>query len=304
MPTKPHPIHNLLSIIPASQSILCTTRRADLDRPQATTLPRSPPYTMSAGLSSIPERGGRRPYDLVVVGASGFVGQLLTQHLLRTYALGSPPTHSGFRLALSAHSKERLARAQQELAHQEPDQGAATRALAEVPVLWGDVEDPEFAEAVAGQARVVAASLSPYSKHSAKLVEACVEKGLHYVDIMGEMLWMRESIERHHHPAERKGVHACGLGSVPADLSAFPRSSSSSWGPSTGEADGWIADPSTHILFVSNNKWQSPQQLPRRRIHAELRHAHRHGQERRPDQGDARPALPGGAGAGRAHSPR
>lgn len=179
---------------------------------------------MSAGLSSIPERGGRRPYDLLLVGASGFVGKLMTQHLLRTYALGSPPTHSGFRLALSARSKERLARAHQELAQQEPNQEAAARALAEVPVLWGDVDDPEFAESVAGQARVVAASLTPYSKHSAKLVAACVEKGTHYVDITGEMLWMRESIERHHHPAERKGVrivHACGLGSVPADLSAY-----------------------------------------------------------------------------------
>lgn len=169
--------------------------------------------------------GGRgRPYDLVIVGASGFVGKLMTQHLLRTYALGAPPTHSGFRLAFSARNKERLAHAHEELAGLERDPEAAAKALANVPVLWGDVDDPDFAESVAGHAHVVAASLTPYSKHGSKLVAACCEKGTHYVDISGEMLWLRESIERHHHVADHKGikiVHACGLGSVPADLSAY-----------------------------------------------------------------------------------
>lgn len=145
-------------------------------------------------MSSIPElptasTGGRgRPYNLVILGTFSFVGKLMTQHLLRTYALGAPPTHSGFRLAFSARNKERLARVHEELAGMERDPEAAAKALGPVSVLWSDVDDPYFAESVAGNARVVAASLTPYSKHGSKLVAACCEKGTHYVDISGEML--------------------------------------------------------------------------------------------------------------------
>ncbi len=188
----------------------------------------------SSGFSSIPEfpsasassSTGRRPYDLVIVGASGFVGKLMTQHLLSKYALGrgGGALPGSFSLAFSARNKERLAQVHAELAGQERDPEAAARALAAVPVIWADVDDADAAEAVAGQARVVAASLTPYSKHGSKITAACVEKGTHYVDIAGEMLWLRESIEQHHRPAEHNGtrlVHACGLGSVPADLCAY-----------------------------------------------------------------------------------
>lgn len=29
-------------------------------------------------------------------------------------------------------------------------------------------------------------------------MEACVRNGTHYVDISGEMLWIREQIDKHH----------------------------------------------------------------------------------------------------------
>jgi len=94
--------------------------------------------------------------------------------------------------------------------------------LRNIDVMYGDVDDPSFARSLAKKTKVIAASLTPYSLHGSRLVEACVAEGTHYVDISGEMLWIKENIDKYHEEAKEKGVrivHACGLGSVPADLS-------------------------------------------------------------------------------------
>jgi short subunit dehydrogenase-like uncharacterized protein len=153
-----------------------------------------------------------REYDLILVGASGFVGKLATQHLLEKYGSTDAP----FSWALAARNKERLTQVHRDIGKPER--------LAEVPVILGDVDDPAFCATLAQKTKVLAASLAPYSLRGTGLIAACVEHGTHYVDISGEMLWIKENIDKFHEPAQAKGVrivHAYGLGSVPADLSVY-----------------------------------------------------------------------------------
>lgn len=35
-------------------------------------------------------------------------------------------------------------------------------------------------------------------QHAGMLVDACVRHGTHYVDLTGEMLWIRRNIDKHH----------------------------------------------------------------------------------------------------------
>src|SRR4029077_11224586 len=52
-------------------------------------------------------------------------------------------------------------------------------------------------------------------------VQACAEAGTHYADLTGEVLFIRDSIDRCHDVAVAAGariVHCCGFDSVPSDL--------------------------------------------------------------------------------------
>jgi short subunit dehydrogenase-like uncharacterized protein len=55
----------------------------------------------------------------------------------------------------------------------------------DVPILVGNLDDPESLRGVLSQTRVVIATAGPFSKLGTPVVEAAVETGTHYVDITG-----------------------------------------------------------------------------------------------------------------------
>jgi short subunit dehydrogenase-like uncharacterized protein len=75
--------------------------------------------------------------------------------------------------------------------------------------------------ALARAARVVATTVGPYRRQGLPLVEACASAGTDYADLSGEVLFIRESIDRCHDVAAGTGtriVHCCGFDSIPSDL--------------------------------------------------------------------------------------
>ncbi len=145
--------------------------------------------------------------DIVVLGASGFVGRLVADHL----ATAAPP---GLRIGLAGRSTERLAQVRAELG--EP--------AAAWPLLRADTDDAASLDRLATAARVVATTVGPYARHGMPVVAACARAGTHYADLSGEVLFIREAIARHHEDARRSGariVTSCGFDSVPSDLAAL-----------------------------------------------------------------------------------
>ncbi|GAA1839504.1 saccharopine dehydrogenase family protein [Microlunatus capsulatus] len=145
-----------------------------------------------------------RPHQLVLLGATGFVGRLTAQHLAR-YA---PP---GLRVALAGRSADRLAAVRDELG------GSA----ADWPLVVVDVSDADAVADLARSTRVVLSTVGPYLHRGLPLVRACAEAGTAYADLTGETLFVRRSIDVAHDAARASGarvVHACGFDSVPSDL--------------------------------------------------------------------------------------
>jgi len=71
---------------------------------------------------------------------------------------------------------------------------------------------------------VVATTVGPYRKYGMPLVEACAEAGTDYIDLTGEPLFIRDSIDRCHARAQESGariVHCCGFDSIPSDLGVW-----------------------------------------------------------------------------------
>ena len=145
-----------------------------------------------------------RPHQLVLLGATGFVGRLTAQHLAR-YA---PP---GLRVALAGRSADRLAAVRDEL-------GGSAAAW---PLVVVAVPDADAVADLARSTRVVLTTVGPYLPRGLPLVRACAEAGTAYADLTGETLFVRRSIDAAHATARATGarvVHACGFDSVPSDL--------------------------------------------------------------------------------------
>ncbi|MFJ2237084.1 saccharopine dehydrogenase family protein [Streptomyces sp. NPDC087859] len=147
-----------------------------------------------------------RPYDIVLFGATGFVGALTAEYL----AAHAP---EGLRWAIAGRSEEKL----QALRERLP--GGA-----EVGVLRADVADPASLRELAGHARVVATTVGPYVAYGEELVAACAESGADYLDLTGEPEFVDRMYVRHDARARETGarlVHACGFDSVPHDLGVY-----------------------------------------------------------------------------------
>ena len=145
-----------------------------------------------------------RDLDVVVFGATGFVGALLAGHL----AEHAP---EGVRIGLAGRSATKL----------ETVRAGLPARAADWPLLVADVQDAPSLKELATRTRVLATTVGPYARHGLPLVEACADAGTDYCDLTGEVLFIRQSIDRFHEVAARTGariVHSCGFDSVPSDL--------------------------------------------------------------------------------------
>jgi short subunit dehydrogenase-like uncharacterized protein len=148
-----------------------------------------------------------RTFDLVVYGASGFVGRLLAGYL----AEHAP---AGIRIALAGRSAARC----------EEVRGRLPGAARDWPVLAADTGDPTSLAALVAHTRVLATTVGPYARYGLPVVEACARAGTHYADLSGEVLFVRDAIDRCDVVAQETGakiVHACGYDSVPSDLATL-----------------------------------------------------------------------------------
>lgn len=148
-----------------------------------------------------------REHDLVVYGATGFVGALLAAYLAE-YA---PPE---VQIALAGRSRARLEAVRDGL----PPAGR------DWPVVVADSRDPTSLAALAATTCVVATTVGPYARYGLPVVEACARAGTHYADLTGEVLFVRDAIDRFDAVARETGariVHSCGYDSVPSDLATL-----------------------------------------------------------------------------------
>lgn len=145
--------------------------------------------------------------DLVVYGASSFVGQILCEYLARRHG-----TDGGqLRWALAGRSRERLEAVRAEL-------GEDSDAL---PLIVADADDEESLRSLCARTRVVVSTAGPYALIGEPLLRSCVESGTDYCDITGELQWIRRMMARYDDIARQTGariVHCCGFDSIPSDL--------------------------------------------------------------------------------------
>lgn len=144
-----------------------------------------------------------RPYDLVLLGATGFTGALTAAHLAgRTR--GRP-------WAIAGRDGRRL--------EQVAEQLSVHGDVPEVVVV--DVTDEVALQALTSSTRVLATTVGPFARLGLPVARACVATGTDYADITGEPAFVDRLVRDLDEPAQAAGVRlvpSCGFDSVPHDL--------------------------------------------------------------------------------------
>lgn len=169
-----------------------------------------------------------RELDLVLFGATGFVGVLTALHL----AQHADP---GTRIALAGRSRSRL----------EDVRSGLGKAAHDWELVEVDAADAVGLRSLAARTTVIASTVGPYLLYGKELVRACAEEGTHYADLTGEVLFVRWSMDEVAERARGTGariVHACGFDSIPSDLGVLVTAERAA-----RDGEGTLADTS---LFV------------------------------------------------------
>ncbi len=153
-----------------------------------------------------------REFDVILWGATGFVGRLAAEDLATRYG------GSDIKWAIGGRNRQKLEALRNDL---EAFGGAS---MAELPIVVADSREPDALLEIVKRTKVMCTTVGPYARYGSAMVEACATTGTHYCDLTGEAQWIRKMIDRYHDVAKRSGariVNCCGYDSIPSDVGTY-----------------------------------------------------------------------------------
>jgi short subunit dehydrogenase-like uncharacterized protein len=152
-------------------------------------------------------------YDIVLFGATSFVGKIVCRYLLSEYT-GKP---EALRWAIAARSQNKLADLLKELGDEGLD-------VTHLRTIVADSSDEKSLKVMCKQTTVLVSTVGPYALYGETLVKVCAELGIDYCDLTGETPWVARMIEKYEASAKASGariVHCCGFDSIPSDMGVW-----------------------------------------------------------------------------------
>lgn len=148
-------------------------------------------------------------YDIIIFGATGFVGKIMTRYMAQH-------VNNGLRWAIAGRSKAKLEKLQTHTSElnseNRPD------------IFIADAKDDAQLKKLCERTRVIVSTVGPFALFGEPLIKACVEVGTDYCDITGEPHWILQMISRYQQQALQSGariVNCCGFDSIPSDLGVY-----------------------------------------------------------------------------------
>lgn len=147
---------------------------------------------------------GQRDIDVVVFGATS-----LTDRHVAAYLAQRAPELGGLRWAAAARDGAKAKRV------------LAAEGVEPAEMIVAEVGDPSSLKAMASRATVMLNLVGPYMLYGESVIEACVDAGCHYIDLTGEIPFVRRMIAAFDARARAAGVkivQVCGVAALPPDL--------------------------------------------------------------------------------------
>ena len=148
-----------------------------------------------------------RKFDIVVYGATSFVGEIIAAHMMRQHG-GDGSVH----WAIAGRSEEKLVALKEKIGAEE------------IPHIVADSDDEKSLVDLAKQTKVVLTTVGPYALYGELLLKVCAETGTDYCDLTGEVQWYRKMLLKYEDQAKQSGARimpCSGFDSMPSDLGVY-----------------------------------------------------------------------------------
>jgi short subunit dehydrogenase-like uncharacterized protein len=181
-----------------------------------------------------------RDLSVVVFGASGVTGRRVAAYLAERAG------KVGARWAVAGRDPAKLERVLAEIGVTAPE------------AIVADVADPASLAAMASRTHVVLDLVGPYALYGEPVIEACVANGAHYVDLTGEIPFVRRMIDAYHERAVATGVKVVqisGFEALPPDLAVLlaAETARERWGEELSAVDvDVVADQPSGLLGLAD----------------------------------------------------
>ena len=153
----------------------------------------------------------KRPYAVVLYGATSFVGQITAHYLTEFLSNAKDKNGANVTWAIAGRDKEKLNELQSKLA-------------SKVDIIIANSDDAASLDKMTKQTQVIISTVGPYLKYGEPLVKSCAENGTDYVDLTGEAIFIKDMMDKYQDTAKQSGariVNSCGFDSIPSDLGVY-----------------------------------------------------------------------------------
>ncbi|WP_182405939.1 trans-acting enoyl reductase family protein [Psychrobacter sp. GP33] len=177
------------------------------------------PYSPDANTSSKAQL--KRPYTLVLYGATSFVGQITARYLAHFL---SDQEHRDVRWAIAGRNAEKLEKLHFQLTQEQDAEKAHDTSAANVDIIIANSDNAASLDKMTTQTKVIISTVGPYLKYGESLIKSCVENGTDYVDLTGEAIFIKDMLDKYQDKAQQSGariVNSCGFDSIPSDLGVY-----------------------------------------------------------------------------------
>ena len=144
--------------------------------------------------------------DLIIWGASGFTGQLVSEYINKKYS------NTALKWGIAGRNKEKASVIAKRLN------------IGKDRVFIADCNNIESLIKLTSKTKVICTTVGPYAKLGTNLIDACIKTNTNYCDITGETQWIRKMIDKYHSKAKEnkiKIINSCGFDSIPSDMGVF-----------------------------------------------------------------------------------
>lgn len=165
----------------------------------------------------------KRPYAVVLYGATSFVGQITAHYLaqfLSNKKSADDSEKSAVIWAIAGRDKEKLEKLQSELSKTQNNEETDKK----VDIIIANSDDDTSLDEMTKQTQVIISTVGPYLKYGEPLIKSCVNNGTDYVDLTGEAIFIKDMMDKYQAKAQQTGariVNSCGFDSIPSDLGVY-----------------------------------------------------------------------------------
>lgn len=154
-----------------------------------------------------------REFDIIVYGATSFVGQILIKYLVnytqQTYQRFNNET---VKWAIAARSEDKLLALKTQ------------HNINDIPHFVANANDVDALTSLTEKTRVVITTVGPYALWGETILQACVNTGTDYCDLTGEPQWIKQMLTKYEQQAKNSGariINSAGFDSIPSDIGVF-----------------------------------------------------------------------------------